>query len=146
MRQHRHRASLVILFAIAAGAGTASADRGPKGQPTIDVSGNYTSNWGQVSLRQIGTKVVGTYVYQEGRLEGTLDGNMLRYTWREHDATGRGVWVVASNGELIGTWGVKDDDLSGGGWRLTQLTAERGRPPCTPTSATRSRHTSRCRR
>jgi hypothetical protein len=116
-----HRATLVVLLAFAVGPTVASADRGPKGQPTFDISGNYTSNWGRVTLRQIGNKVIGSYVYQDGKLEGTLDGNMLRYTWREHAATGAGIWVIASNGELIGTWGSGNDDLSGGGWRLTPI-------------------------
>ena len=117
------RATLAIVLAMVVGASVASADRGPKGQPTFDISGTYTSNWGRVTLRQIGNKVVGTYVYQDGKLEGSLDGNILRYTWREHDVGGAGIWVVASNGELIGTWGAdKDnDDLSGGGWRLTPI-------------------------
>jgi hypothetical protein len=113
------RAILAAAIAITTTATTATADRGPKSQPTLDVSGSYTSNWGSVTLRQIGNKVVGTYVFQDGRIDGTLDGNMLRYTWRERDSTGVGIWVVATNGELIGTWGVGQDELSGGGWRLT---------------------------
>jgi len=28
------------------------------------------------------------------------------------------VWVVASTGELIGTWGGATDELSGGAWNL----------------------------
>jgi hypothetical protein len=109
----------LVLVAIVVAGGSAIADRTATGKPTLDISGNYTSNWGAVTLRQNGNHVSGQYVYQSGRLEGELDGNMLRYTWREHDSTGRGIWVVASNGELIGTWGTSDD-LSGGGWRLTR--------------------------
>jgi len=115
------RATLALVVALAVAPTVATADRGSKGQLTFDISGNYSSNWGHVTLRQIGNKVVGSYVYQDGKLEGTLDGNMLRYTWREHDMTGAGIWVIASNGELIGTWGSGNDDLSGGGWRLTPI-------------------------
>jgi len=113
--------TVAVLVAFAVAAAPAHADRTTKGQSTLDISGSYTSNWGRVTLRQIGNKVVGNYVYQEGTLQGTLDGNMLRYTWREHDSTGSGIWVVASNGELVGTWGIGQDDLSGGGWRLTPM-------------------------
>lgn len=113
------RATLSALVAFVIAAGPAAADRGAKGQSSLDISGSYTSNWGAVTLRQNGNHVSGTYVYQDGRIDGTIEGNMLRYTWREHDTTGRGIWVVASNGELIGTWGVGQDDLAGGGWRLT---------------------------
>ena len=84
----------------------------------IAVSGAYTSNWGAVTLHQQGDHITGTYVFQDGRLDGTLDGNMLRYKWTEKDGSGRGVFVVASDGELIGTWGVGADDIGGGGWRL----------------------------
>ena len=110
--------SRLVLVAFLIGGGIANADRTSTGKPTLDISGSYTSNWGAVTLRQNGNHVTGRYVYQEGRLEGDLDGNMLRYTWHEKDSSGRGVWVIATNGELIGTWGVSDD-LSGGGWRLT---------------------------
>jgi hypothetical protein len=87
-------------------------------RPAIDVTGNYTSNWGAITLHQTGHHVTGSYVYQQGQLDGTIEGNLLRYAWREGDAKGRGVFVVASDGELIGTWGLGSDDISGGGWRL----------------------------
>ena len=85
---------------------------------SIAISGNYASNWGAVTLSQQGDHVSGTYVFQDGRLEGTLDGTIVRYRWTEKDSSGRGVFVVASDGELIGTWGVGSDDIGGGGWRL----------------------------
>ena len=103
-----------MIFAaavLAAGAGFKPAD-------AIDISGSYASNWGPVVLHQEGARITGDYEYKQGHLEGVLDGNMIRYAWREQDGRGRGVFVVASDGELVGTWGVGDDDTRGGGWRL----------------------------
>lgn len=86
---------------------------------TIDVTGTYDSNWGPIELRQNGHDVLGAYNFHHGRLHGTLEGNVIRYQWSEDaSATGRGVFVVATNGQLIGTWGTSDD-VSGGGWNLT---------------------------
>jgi len=84
----------------------------------VDISGTYASNWGAVTLHQHGTRVTGEYVYQHGHIDGVLEGNMLRYAWSEQDGIWHGVFVIASDGELIGTWGVGDDDTSGGAWRL----------------------------
>ena len=107
------------ILAIALSAAPTHAGHDGDRQPSVDISGSYTSNWGAVTLRQNGTRVTGSYVYQDGRIEGVIEGNLIRYTWREHDSTGHGVFVAAGNGELIGTWGVGTDDLSGGGWRLS---------------------------
>jgi hypothetical protein len=93
----------------------------------LDVTGAYDSNWGRIELAQHGHDVIGTYDYHHGRLHGTLDGNVLRYQWREDTGSGRGVFVVATNGQLIGTWGTSDD-VSGGGWQLTPIGAAIAQP------------------
>jgi hypothetical protein len=118
--------TLALLIGLLIGGGAHSSeagDRTPSGQvavSAINVSGSYTSNWGQVTLRQNGKRITGSYSNtQHGTLEGTLEGNVFRYTWHENQTTGHGVFVVATNHELIGTWGVDGDDISGGGWRLT---------------------------
>ena len=95
----------------------ATTSRGAR-RAELDVTGSYTSNWGPVTLRQIDDHVTGTYYQGAGRIDGTLHGNLLTYTWRETGGAGRGVFVVATDGELIGTWGAGSDDLGGGGWRL----------------------------
>lgn len=84
----------------------------------LDVSGAYDSNWGPIELRQNGRDVVGMYDAHHGALHGTLAGNMLRYEWHSNEGKGLGVFVVATNGQLIGTWGTTDD-VAGGGWNLT---------------------------
>ena len=103
----------LALAALAAAPGAAATT--PR---ALDVTGTYESNWGRIELRQNGHDVLGTYDFHHGRLHGTLDGNLLRYQWHEDEGSGRGVFVVATNGQLIGTWGTSDD-VSGGGWQLT---------------------------
>jgi hypothetical protein len=93
------------------------------GEPQPEVSGSYTSNWGSVVLHQSHDRVTGEYAYQHGRIDGVLDGNVLRYAWHENDGEGHGVFVVATGGELVGTWGIGDDDTRGGGWRLAPAAA-----------------------
>jgi hypothetical protein len=88
-----------------------------------DVSGSYTSNWGSVVLHQSHDRVIGEYAYQHGRIDGVLDGNVLRYAWHENDGEGHGVFVIATDGALVGTWGIGDDDTRGGGWRLSPAAA-----------------------
>src|ERR1700684_2088311 len=113
-----HRTAL--LFATAISLAIAPVAHSSNAAIRIDVSGSYSSNWGAVTLRQNGNHVSGTYVYQDGQIDGAIDGNVMTYTWREHGSVGHGVFVVATNGQLIGTWGV-NDDISGGGWRLAPI-------------------------
>ncbi|HTM21038.1 MAG TPA: hypothetical protein VL172_11035, partial [Kofleriaceae bacterium] len=77
------------------------------------------SNWGRLSLQRNGDRITGTYeCCGGGTIEGTMSGNLIRYTWKQPTASGSGVWVVASDGELIGTWGGVGDEVGGGGWNL----------------------------
>jgi hypothetical protein len=84
-----------------------------------DVTGTYNGTWGATTLVQVGDHVTGTYAYNNGRIDGVLDGTVMRFAWQERRGAGHGVFVVASGGELIGTWGNGDDDHSSGVWRLT---------------------------
>src|ERR1700733_1345856 len=107
------RARVVIGFLVVA-AGSSPADTAP----SVRVAGSYTSNWGAVVLHQHDTRITGEYEFDHGHIDGVLDGNMIRYAWHEQSGDGRGVFVAASDGELVGTWGSSDDDTNGGGWRL----------------------------
>jgi hypothetical protein len=106
-----------MLFAVAVLATAAGFGPGDHGSRP-DVSGSYTSNWGAIVLHVRDARITGDYEYQHGHIDGVLDGNMIRYAWSEADGSGHGVFVIASDGELVGTWGVGDDDTRGGGWRL----------------------------
>lgn len=124
-------APIYLAVALATATATISSAntpaRGPRSPTCADlgITRSFTSNWGPVSLEQHGCTVSGRYSYRDGRIDGTLEGNLLRYAWTESDGAGRGVFAVATNGELIGTWGVGSDDASGG-WHLVPTHAVAG--------------------
>lgn len=109
------RAVIVVAFAlplVAAAAGRAN------------ISGSYKSNWDDVKLWQDGDRVGGTYVCcGGGTIEGRIvDGNTLRYRWKQPSAWGMGVWHVDGD-RLSGTWGFNQDDDDGGRWDLVRTSA-----------------------
>lgn len=99
---------------------------------SVNVEGEYTSEWGAVTLHQQGGRITGEYAYQHGQIDGALVGNVIRYAWTESDSHGNGIFVISTEGELIGTWGIGVDDTNGGGWRLRPT----GRAGVSPTSRT----------
>ena len=122
---HGHRLAVVVAwFGMIA---TAHAE----GTAPLTISGKYTSNRGATTLVQDGTRVMGAY-RAHGEIDGELDGDTLRFTWREYSNIGRGVMLVTSDGALIGTWGTGSDDHDGGSWRLTPVID----PPATAVIAT----------
>ena len=46
-------------------------------------AGNWDSNWGDMVLYQSGGRVWGQYTHDDGRIEGTVSGNVLTGTWSE---------------------------------------------------------------
>ncbi|WP_042271708.1 hypothetical protein [Faecalimicrobium dakarense] len=49
----------------------------------IDISGQWATNWGTMKLVQEGNKVVGTYEWDNGKIEGILEGYNFKGTWSE---------------------------------------------------------------
>lgn len=50
---------------------------------SVQIGGEYETEWGSLSLVQNGNSVTGKYSYDEGRLEGTLTGMTLSGKWFE---------------------------------------------------------------
>lgn len=119
----------VALTSAGCGGGDVSIAQGPMPQ-----GGSYTGVWhspqyGEMQLVQTGTSVVGEYHKDErrGRIQGTVQGNVLRFEWSEERelvagrpiiTRGRGFFRYAVDGAgdhvIQGRWGV-DNDMSGGG-------------------------------
>lgn len=55
--------------------------------PTVDVTGKWRTDFGNMILKQENGKVTGSYSYQggkiNGRIEGTIGGNVLTGSWSE---------------------------------------------------------------
>lgn len=92
------------------------------------VTGEYTSNWDEVSLVQTGTRVSGQYVCcGGGTIEGTIiEGRVIRYHWSEPRGAGEGMglWRIQKDGTLDGTWGHGQSESDGGPWTLARKPAK----------------------
>ncbi|MCU0275497.1 MAG: OmpA family protein [Acidobacteria bacterium] len=73
--------------------------------PAGNVSGTYESTYSKFHLRQQGTALQGCYESNEGLLDGTIEGRVMKLTWRESEAKGPAVMVFAADGRSFrGYW------------------------------------------
>ena len=114
---------------------TAPSEQGKSGSSpdtsTYQSQGPWTGTWqseqwGTMELVQDGSKVTGTYTWDEGKIEGMANGNMLTGTWSESpgyqppDDAGdfkfalsddgnsfTGEWRYGSTGDWQGSWNGK---------------------------------------
>lgn len=106
----------------------------------MPAGGNFTGVWfspqyGKMELVQTQKNVIGTYVAEqrEGRIEGVVYGNLLRFQWHERKemiegmpqtTRGRGFfrYVIDADGDhkLIGSWGHDSNDSDGGPWNAVK--------------------------
>lgn len=87
--------------------------------PFPDVSGTYSTNYGDMHLRQQGNSMVGCYEWSGGLLEGGIEGRVMRLTWRQtNPSEGTAVMVFSSDGkQMFGLWWYKGQEGgSGGQW------------------------------
>ncbi|MBU2501114.1 OmpA family protein [bacterium] len=98
-----------------------------------NISGTYASDYSDFHVLQQGTALSGCYEWDEGLLDGVIDGRVMKITWRESggpDDSGPAVMVFApdgksfrgyfwnvgyGNGSPNGTWGGKLTSRTVGG-------------------------------
>ena len=80
--------------------------------PAVDWTGSWSTNFGAMSLVQNGNTVIGTYVYMQGLVVGTVDGNVLRGTFTESP------YALADTGDLELTLSA-DGHSFNGRWRYS---------------------------
>lgn len=92
-------AGIIFLFA-----GYAAAE--------CSYSGTWSTNWGPMTLTQVGNSVTGTYEHDSGRINGTVSGGVFRGKWseapsyQEPDDAGDEEFNLSSDcNELTGHWG-----------------------------------------
>ncbi|MCS6797601.1 MAG: hypothetical protein NZ898_03565 [Myxococcota bacterium] len=144
MRPHL-RAAFAASFALlvsspACGGSTASGSGSYEPGP-MPPGGTFTGVWfspqyGEMHMVQSGANVVGLYRKDErrGRIQGTASGRILRFQWEERRelvggrptvTRGRGVfrYVVGADGRhnLLGEWGLDDQETGGGPWNAYRL-------------------------
>ncbi|MCU0611499.1 MAG: OmpA family protein [Candidatus Eisenbacteria bacterium] len=94
----------------------------PASSALADISGTYETNYSDFHVRQQGTALIGCYDFDEGLLEGTIEGRLMKITWREHggaDDRGPAVIVFAPDGKSFkGFWwyGGNEAGKPGGVW------------------------------
>ena len=83
-------------------------------QPTTQPSQNFTGAWrttfGDMSLKQVGADVTGSYISAglTGEITGKIDGRTLTFTYKEPSAEGEGVFDLSPDGSTFtGKWRVK---------------------------------------
>ena len=127
----RAAAAIALAFVFAIG-GCVSSGSVPAGEPLpADQSFEgvwYSPQFDQMYLQQDGDEVTGVYTYEMGgKLEGTADGNVLRFEWKDagdkqtatRSLSGRGYFqlVETENGyRLKGQWGYDESRSDGGPW------------------------------
>lgn len=138
---------LTLTIAVVSGCGGGGGRRAnltPGVMPSGETfTGVYQSpQYGEMHVLQTGAQVVGEYTHDErrGRLQGTVQGDLLRFEWTERRelvvgrpniTRGRGYFrfVAGEDGSyyLVGEWGHDDNETGGGPWRAVRLRNRRPR-------------------
>lgn len=107
---------------------------------TYSWAGKWDSNWGEMVINQNGALITGTYTHDEGRINGTVSGNVFTGTWSEspsysppNDAGDMELTMSADGKSFTGKWRYGSEGSWGeweGGKRITEVI------PAPTTSAT----------
>lgn len=77
------------------------------------INGIYNTNFNQMSLSITGNKVTGTYKWNDGRIEGTLNGTVLTGWWYQSNGKGKFIFNFNNNfTAFTGKWGYNDNNPS----------------------------------
>ena len=101
----------------------------------VNISGTYTSTYAQFHVRQQGTALIGCYEYNDGILDGTMEGRVMKMTWRESggpDNRGPAVLVFDADGKSFrGFWWHIGSEMGepSGHWDGEKISAEVGGCP-----------------
>ncbi len=77
------------------------------------VSGIYETDFSKMTLHQAGNQVTGTYEHDNGRIEGTLTGRILRGWWYQTQSEGRFEFEFNTDfTQFTGKWGYNEDEPS----------------------------------
>lgn len=140
---------LAVPLALVAGCGGSSSGRANVSPGVMPDGGTYNGvytsvQYGEMNLCQTGTQVIGDFRKNEryGRIQGTVQGNLLRFEWTEDRelvigrptrTRGRGYFQYREGEDgdhyILGEWGHDDSETGGGPWRAVKMRGNR-RPNC----------------
>lgn len=71
--------------------------------------GPYRSTFGEMTLTRDGSRVTGRYAHRDGRIEGSLNGQVLTGRWTQSNGQGRVVLRFSADfSSFTGEWGYND--------------------------------------
>jgi outer membrane protein OmpA-like peptidoglycan-associated protein len=105
--------------------------------PLENVSGTYTSDFGDFHIKQVGTSVIGCYEHENGLLKGGIEDRIMKLNWSEDGGDkGPAVMVFTADGKkMVGRWWEKSQDVLkavGGQWNGMKKSNDVGACPNLP--------------
>jgi outer membrane protein OmpA-like peptidoglycan-associated protein len=100
--------------------------------PLENISGSYDTDYSKFHVRQQGTALVGCYEYNEGLLDGAIEGRLMKITWREGENSGPAVMIFNLDGKSFrGYWWSKgrEKEPPSGNWNGSKTSAQIGGCP-----------------
>ena len=78
----------------------------PEPGKSPDISGTYSTSYADFHVRQQGTALAGCYEYNDGLLDGAIEGRVMKITWQEGPKSkGPAIMVFAGDGKSFkGFW------------------------------------------
>lgn len=106
----------------------------PVPAPLGKISGTYETSYSKFHVLQQGTALQGCYEFQDGLLNGTIEGRVMKITWSEEEGkdTGPAVMTFAADGQSFqGYWWRKGQEEKGpsGKWEGKKLSPTVGGCP-----------------
>jgi OmpA-OmpF porin, OOP family len=108
----------------------------PQNVAPLAVAGTFESDYGLFHLRQQGTALIGCYEHDEGLLEGSIEGHVMKLTWHEAggpDDKGPALMILAPDGKSFRGWWWSGDTVGAstgaGTWDGTWKSATVGSCP-----------------
>jgi outer membrane protein OmpA-like peptidoglycan-associated protein len=109
--------------------------RQPEKRLPVTIAGTYATDYAAFHVRQEGTTLTGCYEYDEGLLDGAIEGRMMKITWRESggpDDTGPAIMVFSTDGQSFRGYYWNKGQEGGppeGNWDGKKVSAEVGGCP-----------------
>ncbi len=100
--------------------------------PLENISGTYDTDYSKFHVRQQGTALVGCYEYNEGLLDGAIEGRLMKITWREGENSGPAVMIFSPDGKSFrGYWWRKgqEKEAPAGNWNGSKISSQIGGCP-----------------
>jgi outer membrane protein OmpA-like peptidoglycan-associated protein len=100
--------------------------------PLENISGTYDSDYSKFHIRQQGTALGGCYEYNEGLLDGAIEGRLMKLTWREGESIGSAVMIFNPDGKSFrGFWWRQgqEQEAPSGNWNGSKISSQIGGCP-----------------